>query len=283
MSTLRSLVKNSIWKIAGQISHQRPIRTHSRLLTKCCPPRHDIIFQGYLDEFSVLIDNGRFIEAQVVHAGYESWLSKLIDRFVPASGAVCLDIGANVGLISFMMAKRASADAMILAIEPSPPFFSRLQQNLALNPQVSAVIRPINCGLAEAAGQMFWVEDPDQPGNGMLTSASGIPVPVTTVTALLERHSIPRLDFVKIDVEGMEHEVLRGGDSVWRKFRPVIFFETLPTTPAQKGYPVFHSIATEFGALDYDLYSVSLQGDIAPASPSELGHNSLLLPKELAA
>jgi FkbM family methyltransferase len=57
-------------------------------------------------------------------------------------------------------------------------------------------------------------------------------MPVTTLGALCEQHAPPAIDFLKIDVEGAEREVLLGGD--WRRFRPrVVVLEALaPVTMA---------------------------------------------------
>jgi hypothetical protein len=58
-------------------------------------------------------------------------------------------------------------------------------------------------------------------------------LPITTLAALCERHQIGQIDFLKIDVEGAEDEVLRGAD--WRRWRPrVVLLEALaPGTLAE--------------------------------------------------
>ncbi len=63
-------------------------------------------------------------------------------------------------------------------------------------------------------------------------SSRAMTVPVTTLRALCEQHAPAAIDFLKIDVEGAEREVLLGGD--WRRFRPkVVVLEALaPVTMA---------------------------------------------------
>ncbi len=56
--------------------------------------------------------------------------------------------------------------------------------------------------------------------------SEAIDVPATTLRALCEQHAAAAIDFLKVDVEGMEKDVLLGGD--WRRFRPkVVVVEAL--------------------------------------------------------
>lgn len=265
--------------IPGQ-SH--PIRTGSLLLAKSAPSGTDVVFTRFLGDISVLIDQRRYIENQIIHNGYEPWMIDLIERFVPSRDSVSIDVGANVGLISFMIGKQAGPSGKVISAEPSAPFFERLCKNLEMNPTISKIITPINVGVGAEVGQLFWFEDPAQPGNGLLRESGGLPVAVTTIDNIARDYALSRLDFVKIDVEGMEHEILKGGQATWKNLRPVIMFETLPTTPAERGYPVYEAIANEFTALNYQLYSVSLDGKLSIANVNDLTHNSILVPCEKA-
>ena len=112
----------------------------------------------------------------------------------------------------------------------------------------------------------------------MLHSEGETPVPVIAIDDFAEEQRLTRLDFVKIDVEGMEQAVLKGGMKTWEKFRPVILFETLPETPRVAGYPVWDEIVREFKALDYELHAIDPHGASYPAPTTALDHNSLLVP-----
>lgn len=103
--------------------------------------------------------------------------------------------------------------------------------------QLSAAVRPRDrrvqslVGAAPGEADFYLIED----YHGMSTTsadnakaveaefgkkAQRMTVPVTTLAALCEGHMAKEIDFLKIDVEGAELEVLRGGD--WRRFRPKV-------------------------------------------------------------
>jgi FkbM family methyltransferase len=282
MQILKSYTKEIVWSVVSFFSRAAQIRTSYKIIAKCCPPNTDIVYERYLNRFAILIDNGRFIEAQVLHAGYEIWLQRIITDYVPLDEPVCIDVGANVGLISIMLVNHMRVKGRIIAFEASPPFFDRLLRNLAFNPGLDQVITPINAAVADAAGTLFWHEDPDQKGNGMVVpNENGCPIEAVTIDEFIALHPIERLDFVKIDVEGFEHEVLRGGMKTWARFHPVILFETLPTTPRLKGYPVWEEITKEFSKIGYKIYAVDENGVAVASDLSSLGHNSLLIPNSM--
>lgn len=82
--------------------------------------------------------------------------------------------------------------------------------------------------LGEAPGEMLFKENPDDPSLGAAIPASVVPdqhcyrVPVTTIDAFVAEKGLTRVDFLKIDVEAYEFEVLRGGVAVIREHRPKI-------------------------------------------------------------
>lgn len=279
MKSLKSLTKKTIWWLVTFFYKGQQIRTRFKTIAKCSPGGTDVIYDGYLNQFAIQIDNARFIEAQVLHAGYESWFQRVLEQYVPRDKPVCLDIGANTGLISMMLARHMRTKGQIIAFEASPPFFKRLQTNLALNPALEQVVFPVNSAVADAPGTLYWNEDPSQKGNGMVAAhGKGTPIKAVTIDEYLADHPIQRLDFVKIDVEGFEHEVLRGGMKTWTHLRPVIFFETLPSTPKDKGYAVWETIAKEFAPIGYCIYKIEESGAVVKSDLASLTHNSLLVP-----
>ena len=63
-------------------------------------------------------------------------------------------------------------------------------------------------------------------------------VAVTTLDEFVEARGLRRLDFMKIDVEGFEERVLRGGERTLRRLRPVVLLEVQPTTLERTGSSV---------------------------------------------
>lgn len=118
-------------------------------------------------------------------------------------------------------------------IEPYPPKFEELQR---------ARPRDINLqvGLADTDGTRTLYVDPDRPGDATMVDAEAgrfprqVTVPVTTLASVLEEHAGDRtIDFLKIDVEGYEREVIVGND--WSRWRPraLVVEATRPRSPEE--------------------------------------------------
>lgn len=126
-----------------------------------------------------------------------------------------LDIGANIGVFSLTMAK--AAPCSVLAFEPEPINYLKLQRNLALNPELD--IRAFNaaCGDAEDECLDFTVPfglDRGHPFVGKFTEAPlftwELRVPSRTLDSLWSELGRPLVAGFKIDVEGYEESVLMG-------------------------------------------------------------------------
>lgn len=145
-------------------------------------------------------------------------------------GDLCFDIGAHVG--SRARAMRA-AGARVVAFEPQEPFAGFLRRSLPRD----IVLEEMAVGPAEAEARMavsslhptvsslstsFAAEAADAPGFGHVKWDRSQQVRMTTMDAQIARHGLP--DFVKIDVEGFELDVLSGlGQPV-----PMLSVEYLP-------------------------------------------------------
>lgn len=144
----------------------------------------------------------------------ESRFLRGLARSLP-SDTIILDVGANEGQYA-ALARNAFPDATIYSFEPNPAAFTRLECNAErLN------IRTVPLGCANEAGTMTLFDSNTGVGSGSATFVPGVfesdgvePVrieaKVTTVTAFCRERSIARVGLLKIDVEGLEAEVLRG-------------------------------------------------------------------------
>lgn len=150
---------------------------------------------------------------------------------LPREGApVVLDVGANIGLATMAMAATAPGRTRLLAVEPSPRNLAHLRRNLAANGLERVEV------VAAAAGAEPGVLSFHEAGYGAgshLVSghhlADGampaVEVPVETLDRVVSSRGLERLDFVKIDVEGFEPDVLAGGAGAIERFRPVVYME----------------------------------------------------------
>jgi FkbM family methyltransferase len=177
-----------------------------------------------------------------------------------------LDIGANVG--AYSIGAIGIGAKKVFAIEPGP-LFDRMNRNINLN-LLSESITPIKIGLSSKAGKMRWHEDLQNPGNAHLVSSkdslsfdkiptqfgeSFVEVDVITLDKLIESYHIPRVDLVKIDVEGMEWEVLSGGKEFIEKDLPIIVAETHRVASDMMRYDCITPLFNYLYSLGYESYS----------------------------
>jgi FkbM family methyltransferase len=139
--------------------------------------------------------------------------------------AVIFDVGANIGLTSVLFAQCAAA---VYAFEPSKDAYPALQQTLRANNIRNC--RTFPCALGAAQGRLRFCDDATSASashlvDGGSLGSSTYEVDVTTLDAVVAREQLQRLDLIKIDVEGVEGDVLRGAAESLERFRPTVFVE----------------------------------------------------------
>jgi FkbM family methyltransferase len=246
------------------------------------PPNKELVYDRYLGDLRVNINTLYPIELEMLTGEYDPCTSRVIGSFLQR-GCVAADIGANVGALTMLMAKLVGKDGIVLAVEPGPPIFSRLVNNLELNPEIKSRVRTVQMGLSDRKDELFWCEDPKNRGNAGFLDGYGIPVSVITLDELVTGENVTRLDFVKIDVEGMELEVIKGGTKTLQKYKPVIYYETLVAFRQHRGFDIFGEIAEILRSMDYRLFGLDLLGNLKNLENlDDLPRNTLALPKEKA-
>jgi len=120
-----------------------------------------------------------------------------------------VDIGANIGIYSLVVASRLAPRGRVLAVEPDPVTFERLRTNLRLNGLTGVIARQAAVGAK--AGFLHLHRDAANRGQNGLRPESGDgtePVAVRPLAQLLAEAGCLAPAVLKIDIEGMEEEVL---------------------------------------------------------------------------
>jgi FkbM family methyltransferase len=128
------------------------------------------------------------------------------------------DIGANVGLFSFAA---ASLGAQVLAVEPDIWLANLVHRSAVLN-KLPVTILPAAVSDRQGVSQLYLSQDGKASNSLLGDGGSALSVMAVTLDSLLEQFAAPQV--VKIDVEGMEYAVLRGGQKVLQA-QPRIFCE----------------------------------------------------------
>jgi len=134
----------------------------------------------------------------------------------PKLGDIVFDIGAYVGDTALWFSKAVGPQGKVYAFEPEPSNFAKLKANLERN-NVTNVI-PLQLALSENEGEM---RVSSGAGSSVITQAgTGKSVKVTTIDNFVEANKLPRVDFIKMDVEGHELKVLTGAKETIKTFKP---------------------------------------------------------------
>jgi FkbM family methyltransferase len=162
-------------------------------------------------------------------------------------GMNVLDIGAHVGFFSLLLARLVGPRGQVTSFEPMPNNYARLAENLRLNQleQVTAV----NLAVLARSGEMEANAPEGEPYSGSISLYQDYGTPRIRVQATsLDEYLTPsgrRVDFIKMDVEGAEGDVLRGGMETIRRFRPVFLIELHHFDGNVSGNPVPEMLQAE--------------------------------------
>jgi len=175
-----------------------------------------------------------------------------------------IDVGANIGLFTVLMAKQLSSGRRVLAIEPTSGASTLLRKNLLVNDVSSSV--ELYQGAAGNENMKVDIcipqgrEEYASIGRELVhESIAGYPivkeqVKCNTLDYLVAKHDlVPGL--IKIDVEGAEYFVLDGAKETLKRFRPVVIFES--SQALMKNFPyTFSDIEELFITNHYSVYSL---------------------------
>lgn len=152
-------------------------------------------------------------------------------------GDICFDVGANIGVYSVKMAALTGSPENIHSFEPVEHIRNRFARNAKLNSFRKININDFALGANSRVENMYQVKKSHVRGGtstfveneniGSLGSESFDvrEVAIQTMDSYVEERSLPGIDFIKIDVEGFEWEVLQGGVNVISRFKPIILME----------------------------------------------------------
>ncbi|MFI9324923.1 FkbM family methyltransferase [Kitasatospora aureofaciens] len=161
-------------------------------------------------------------------------------REVVAPGAICLDIGAEYGLYTWVLSSLIGPAGHVHSVEPlpGPSRWLRTASRLlgARNVTVHRLALGAEAGLGTLSlpkrrglpvhGRTYLTEGADGPGpNAEFAASVRVPTRVVTLDQLAERLPLTRDCFIKADVEGAELAVLRGGAATLLRHRPTLLLE----------------------------------------------------------
>jgi FkbM family methyltransferase len=164
----------------------------------------------------------------------------IIEHFTPKQGDVVVDIGAHIGLYTIISSKRVGTNGKVVAIEADPGNFEMLNRNIKLN-QLTNVI-PLNYAVYSKetkiklylpSGESGFTKYNTIMSDWVNTKDKFVEVNANTLDYLLQSKGIKQeeVNWIKIDVEGAEFEVLKGAHNVLSKSKDIALLMELHGPP----------------------------------------------------
>lgn len=239
--------------------------------TRLLPKGQNYLVTNYCGDLVFNIDTTYPMESSIWLAGvYEVTTTNFLKKVIRKDD-ILVDVGANCGAIT-LLAGSLINQGKIYAFEPSPDVHMRLKNNINANPQLKKIVKVFHYGLGRNKRQGFYYEDPHYRGNGALQTEGKVTVEIISLDEWVFLEKLEKIDLIKIDVEGMEYDVLLGGKAVLEKYQPIIYFETLPIFFQTTSYTI-KTIYEFLAALGYKIINpkkpyqeVSFNGPYPPNS-----------------
>jgi len=156
---------------------------------------------------------------------YEKGTIQLLEKYLNP-GSSFLDIGANIGLMSVIASKWVGEKGTVYAVEANPNTVSILQMNIELNQCKNIELLPVALSDEKGTAVLFENWEVNRGGASLISQGSeeqGMEVKMERLDDLFQEET--PIHLVKIDVEGFEPQVLRGGMFWFRKQLPIFIIE----------------------------------------------------------
>lgn len=167
-----------------------------------------------------------------LYGTYEPELCEIFDEKIKQD-FVCLDVGANIGYTSLLMAKLAGDGGKIIAFEPLPENYNVLKKNVALNTYQNIICENLALSNNISTEKFIYRSENLTAGGsivsekpiGLANTYQEISVQTITLDRYVEKNNIDRIDFIKIDVEGAEGLVIEGMKKLLIEQNPIVLLE----------------------------------------------------------
>jgi FkbM family methyltransferase len=216
--------------------------------------------------FAMRLSRDEWIQRRLIEEGVHEWAETAILPTFVRRGQTVLDVGANIGYYTLLLSRLVGPRGRVFAFEPNPVALAKLREHVELNRARNVEVAAV--ALGERRGHGLFRFDPGEaaaagggpPNFGGWSLAGGgagggnVAVTFETADGFARERGIGRVHFLKLDVEGLELEVLRGAGEILHRHRPLCLIEFQAAAAA--GVPRLREIRAFLAARRYTLCRV---------------------------
>lgn len=189
-------------------------RLDNSILVVFSSPKYDYKFYSRIT---------RKVNNFLIHDVYRSMVDHeedIVEQFSPKIGDIVIDVGAAFGFYTILASKRVGQHGRVVAIEPQPDNFEMLNKNIKLNKLANIVTLNYAVSSKKTTLKLYSTYSTVQERAGQ-SLQSYIEVRADTLDNLLLQADIGEVNWIKVDVEGAELEVLKGAVGIMSRSRDI--------------------------------------------------------------
>ncbi|WP_272855099.1 FkbM family methyltransferase [Aequorivita todarodis] len=171
------------------------------------------------------------IASKATKSGIENTILRnsiqLINLRTKENDAVVLDVGANFGYLSLVWANSISLNGKVIAFEPNLNVYNSFRNSIQSNSLESNVeLNNLAVGKKDGNIELFLSSTTSNTLHADRLNNKSTPIEMVSLDSFSRRNVMDRCDLVKIDVDGIELDILMGATHLIEKFNPIFIVET---------------------------------------------------------
>jgi FkbM family methyltransferase len=176
-------------------------------------------------------------------------------KSITKKGMHAIDVGANIGITSVVIAKSIRREGRLCSFEPVPEYYNILKDNISSNGLENVKVHKL--AVTDQVGKVYFYHKELSSGILSEEGAERSEVRTTTIDRFVNQKKIGRVDLINMDCEGSELLVLKGAKETLRENKVKIFCEIHHDFLKQLGQSV-EDVVKYLQGLGFQVQSVSL-------------------------
>ena len=165
-------------------------------------------------------EDDKYIGQRIALGKYERYETKILLSQIKKDDVV-VDVGANIGYYTLLMARRVKR---VYAIEPDREIFAILKKNVEENNLKNVLL--YNAAASDKKEKKYLIKDEENMGNSRLGDKKGVLVNCLRLDDILVNEQ--KISAIKIDTQGWEPAVVEGAEKIIKRDSPTLFLEYSP-------------------------------------------------------